>query len=102
MNYGNQKYVYIDKTEYAYKLITGGRRFFLSRPRRFGKSLFISTLKEILFGSKEMFEDLWIEKSDYRLAISRSLYRLDFTTLDIKSIDLFEQSLYHALKGASE
>src|SRR3990167_8137542 len=39
-----QGYLYIDKTRFAYDLITQGRRFFLSRPRRFGKSLFVSTL----------------------------------------------------------
>jgi hypothetical protein len=35
-------YLYVDKTEYVYKMITGGRRFFLSRPRRFGTSLLVS------------------------------------------------------------
>ena len=59
-------YLYVDKTEYAYKLITGGRRFFLSRPRRFGKSLFVSTLKEILTANKSIFDGLWIGNSDYQ------------------------------------
>jgi hypothetical protein len=58
-------YVYVDKTEYAYRMITGGRRYFLSRPRRFGKSLLVSTLKEILCGNKELFHNLWISNSDY-------------------------------------
>jgi hypothetical protein len=57
--------LYVDKTEAAYNLITQGYRYFLSRPRRFGKSLFVSTLDEILRGNKELFNDLWIEKSDY-------------------------------------
>src|SRR5579871_6763397 len=59
------KYLYVDKTQYAYNLITGGRRFFLSRPRRFGKSLFVSMLQEVLEGNKALFKDLWIERSDY-------------------------------------
>lgn len=59
-------YVYVDKTEYMYRMITGGRRFFLSRPRRFGKSLLVSTLKEILSGNKDLFNGLWITKSDYQ------------------------------------
>ena len=56
-------YVYIDKTKYIYNLITSGKVYFLSRPRRFGKSLLISTLKEIFDGNKEIFKDLWIYKT---------------------------------------
>ncbi len=56
----NENYVYIDKTEIALKLITNGRYYFLSRPRRFGKSLFLSTLKAIFQGKKELFEELYI------------------------------------------
>jgi len=52
--------VYIDKTEIAYKMIKQPARFFLSRPRRFGKSLFLDTLKEIYEGSKELFKGLYI------------------------------------------
>jgi hypothetical protein len=58
-------YLYVDKTKYAYDLITKGRRFFLSRPRRFGKSLFVSMLDEMLRGNKELFKDLWVAQSDY-------------------------------------
>src|SRR6266481_9279210 len=61
----NDGYLYVDKTEHAYNLITQGERYFLSRPRRFGKSLLVSTLEEILAGNKSLFKDLWIEKSDY-------------------------------------
>ena len=61
----NDNYLYVDKTKDIYNLITQGRRYFLSRPRRFGKSLLVSTLKEILVGNKSLFKDLWIEKSDY-------------------------------------
>ena len=54
-------YIYVDKTELIYNLYaTGGRYFFLSRPRRFGKSLLISTLKELFVGNKKLFTNLWI------------------------------------------
>ena len=53
-------YVYIDKTEYAYNMINSGKIYFLSRPRRFGKSLFVSTLLSIFEGKKELFKDLYI------------------------------------------
>ncbi len=52
--------IYVDKTEYAYHLIKQPGRFFLSRPRRFGKSLFVDTLKEIFEGNQKLFEGLFI------------------------------------------
>ena len=57
----DEGYVYVDKTELAYRLINGGRYYFLSRPRRFGKSLFLDTLKEIFEGNKRLFKGLYIE-----------------------------------------
>lgn len=54
-------YLYVDKTKEIYNLFDeGGQYYFLSRPRRFGKSLLISTLKEIFSGNKELFKGLWI------------------------------------------
>ena len=53
-----KKCLYVDKTKYAYDLIIQEQNFFLSRPRRFGKSVFISTLKEILLGKKNLFHNL--------------------------------------------
>ncbi|MBU6169686.1 MAG: AAA family ATPase, partial [Bacteroidetes bacterium] len=52
--------IYVDKTEYAFNLINTPGRFFLSRPRRFGKSLFVDTLKEIFEGNQKLFEGLYI------------------------------------------
>ncbi|HPD77643.1 MAG TPA: AAA family ATPase [Spirochaetota bacterium] len=57
--------LYVDKTEIIYRMITNAQFYFLSRPRRFGKSLLISTLEEIFKGNKELFKDLWIYKADY-------------------------------------
>jgi len=54
-------YVYVDKTPYAFRMIDQGKYYFLSRPRRFGKSLFLDTLKEIFEGNKALFEGLYIE-----------------------------------------
>jgi hypothetical protein len=53
--------MYVDKTQHIYNLCAHGKMYFLSRPRRFGKSLFLSTLKEVFMGSKELFKDTWIE-----------------------------------------
>ena len=62
----NKGCVYVDKTSWFQKLISGpNARFFLARPRRFGKSLMISTLKAIFEGRQELFEGLSISKSDW-------------------------------------
>ncbi len=53
-------YLYIDKTPEVYKLVRSGKVFFLSRPRRFGKSLLLSTIRYLFEGEKELFEGLWI------------------------------------------
>jgi hypothetical protein len=55
-----EKYVYVDKTEYVYQLTRVNSPYFLGRPRRFGKSLFLSTLKAYFLGKKELFEGLAI------------------------------------------
>ena len=55
-------YFYVDKTALMYQMVKTGRYYFLSRPRRFGKSLLISTLKAYFQGKKELFEGLAVEK----------------------------------------
>ena len=57
--------VYVDKTSFAKKLIDNGKHYFLSRPRRFGKSLFVNTLEHIFKGNKELFKGYQIYESDY-------------------------------------
>lgn len=58
-------YIYIDKTEYIYRLIAEGKYYFLSRPRRFGKSLLLSTIEEYFKGNREFFNGLAISKHDH-------------------------------------
>ena len=53
-------YIYVDKTEYIHELVNSGAYIFLSRPRRFGKSLLVDTLRCLFEGRKELFEGLWI------------------------------------------
>src|SRR5574344_2080455 len=55
-------YVYVDKTDLIYQLVTSGKIYFLSRPRRFGKSLLVSTLEHYFLGHKELFKGLAIEQ----------------------------------------
>ena len=54
-------YKYVDKTRYVHNLATGGKYYFLARPRRFGKSITIAVLNELYNGSRELFTGLWIE-----------------------------------------
>ncbi|MCR5766390.1 MAG: AAA family ATPase, partial [Treponema sp.] len=51
-----EKFLYVDKTEDIFNLVHSGKSYFLSRPRRFGKSLLISTLEAYFEGKKELFE----------------------------------------------
>jgi hypothetical protein len=53
-------YIYVDKTQYIYKLINQGKYYFLSRPRRFGKSLLLSTIRYLFENQKYLFKDLYI------------------------------------------
>ena len=60
-------FIYVDKTQYIAQLLNG-RVYFLSRPRRFGKSLFLSTLTAYFRGQKELFKGLYLEKAEEELA----------------------------------
>ena len=62
-------YVYVDKTDLIYRLVSEGNIYFLSRPRRFGKSLLISTLKNYFLGRKELFKGLAIDKLETEWAV---------------------------------
>lgn len=57
-----EDFLYVDKTEAIHRLLTAGDYFFLSRPRRSGKSLTLSTIKSIYTGQSELFTWLWIEE----------------------------------------
>lgn len=61
----NEGFFYIDKTMIIHRMITQGVAYFLSRPRRFGKSLLVSTLEALFLGKREIFSKLWIDSSDY-------------------------------------
>lgn len=55
-------YLYVDKTELIYKMVDTGNYYFLSRPRRFGKSLLVSTIEAYFKGKKELFKGLAMER----------------------------------------
>ncbi|MGM0379732.1 MAG: AAA family ATPase [Bacillota bacterium] len=92
----NEDYLYIDKTMYYKRLIDEGKYFFLSRPRRFGKTLLISTLKEIFKGNKEIFKDQWIY-NNYEFE-KHPVIHIDFNEINYKEgILKFKKSLINKL-----
>ena len=85
-------YAYVDKTEYIYDLITRGCYYFLSRPRRFGKSLLMSTIKAYYEGKRELFEGLAIAQKDVDWAAHPVLH-LDLNTEKYDSKEKLENVL---------
>ncbi|MCM1310500.1 MAG: ATP-binding protein [Bacteroides sp.] len=67
-------FVYVDKTALVHKLVIGGKYFFLSRPRRFGKSLLLSTIEMLFSGRKELFEGLAVSKMGWDWTIHPVLH----------------------------
>ena len=84
--------LYVDKTKQIYDLISSGDVFFLSRPRRFGKSLLCSTLEEIFKGNKELFKGLWIYDSDYSWE-KHPVIRIDMSGIAHESPERLEKGL---------
>ncbi len=60
----NDGYSYVDKTQFAWRMISNGRYYFLSRPRRFGKSMMVSTFNEIFKGNRPLFKNLYMGQLD--------------------------------------
>jgi hypothetical protein len=90
-------YLYIDKTEHVYRLASEGSYYFLSRPRRFGKSLLISTLKALFLGKRELFKGLAIDKNeDWDWAVHPVLH-LDLNTNKYDKAEVLEQKLDESL-----
>ena len=90
-------FVYVDKTEIAYNLIQKGEYYFLSRPRRFGKSLFLDTLKEIFEGRKELFKGLYIyDKWDW--GVKYPVLRVSLGSGVHKSVQDLSENLLWILK----
>jgi hypothetical protein len=80
-------FVYIDKTEKIHQMVDSGKYYFLSRPRRFGKSLLLDTMSELFSGSEELFKDLWIHnKWDWNN--KNPVIRISFSNIGISTIGL--------------
>jgi len=96
--------IYVDKTMYMYRLVANvnSKLFFVSRPRRFGKSLTISALKALFSGRRELFAGLAIDKADWKWE-KYPVIHFEFNDLDTTSLDTFEKSLsWHLERKLSE
>ena len=78
--------VYVDKTSFVESLVRNGKPYFLIRPRRFGKSLFLSTLRSYFEGRKDLFEGLAISKTETEWK-EYPVFYFDFTGKNYETVD---------------
>jgi len=79
--------LYVDKTQHIHGLLRAGKYFFLSRPRRFGKSLLLSTIKSIYQGRKDLFKGLWIE-NNWKWEQVHPVIHIGFSSIGYKTMGL--------------
>ena len=91
-------FLYVDKTALMYNLVTSGNYYFISRPRRFGKSILVSTLKAYFLGKKELFKGLAIEQLEQKWTVHPVLH-LDLNTENYNSKKVLEDRLALTLAG---
>ena len=85
-------YVYVDKTALVHQLATTGKIYFLCRPRRFGKSLLLSTLKAYFLGKKELFKGLAMESLETEWNV-HPVFHIDFNGIDSSKEGVVESTL---------
>ena len=94
-------YIYVDKTQNIYEMINRGKTYFLSRPRRFGKSLLVSTLEELFEGNKDLFEGLYIYDK-WEWEEKYPVIHLDFTNFNFDTPERLELSINTILEDIAE
>jgi hypothetical protein len=92
-----ENYVYVDKTAIIYDMISSGKYYFLSRPRRFGKSLLVSTLADIFSGNKELFDGLAIQSLPYDWK-KFPVIMMSFSDIPCKTPEALEQGIKNYLQ----
>ncbi|MEB3315613.1 MAG: AAA family ATPase, partial [Candidatus Melainabacteria bacterium] len=90
-------FLYVDKTREIYDLVSKPKAaYFLSRPRRFGKSLLVSTLEAIFRNERELFKGLWLDSSDYEWG-EYPVIKLDISAVDKNSVEELRDGLKRLL-----
>ena len=93
--------IYVDKTAFVYRLVSEGKYYFLARPRRFGKSLFISTLEAYFKGRRELFEGLAIDSLESAWQV-HAVLRFDFSRSRILGAQSIGNLIDNLLAGHEE
>ena len=88
----NEGFIYVDKTRYIERIVNGSKYYFLSRPRRFGKSLFLSLLKCFFEGKRHLFRGLYADTMDWDWTPHPVLY-LDFNNRKYKNVEKLDNLL---------
>jgi len=88
--------IYVDKTKYLYKIVSDNTYYFLSRPRRFGKTLFIDTLNAFFAGKRELFKGLYIYNQDWNWE-EYPIIRLDYNNIPTENREILEESIKNSL-----
>ena len=91
-------YYYVDKTAHIWRLHQAGKHYFLSRPRRFGKSLLVDTLKELFEGNEELFRGLYIHDR-WEWSVRHPVVRLDFAKGAFTEAGYLHQNVMAQLDG---
>lgn len=85
-------FVYVDKTALVYDMVTRGKTYFLSRPRRFGKSILVSTLEYYFKGERELFKGLAIDGMEKNWE-KHTVFHIDFNGLNFEKPDVLSSTL---------
>ena len=88
----NGGYVYVDKTDLVYSLVTEGKIYFLGRPRRFGKSLLVSTLEHYFLGHKDLFKGLKIDSLE-KDWLEYPVFHVDFNGINFARFGKLEEMI---------
>ena len=94
-------YAYVDKTALMYKMVSEGKYYFLSRPRRFGKSLLLSTLEAYFQGERELFQGLAVEQLETEW-VKHSIFHLDLNTAKYDTKEALDNMLNDFLTKAED
>lgn len=92
----NGGYKYVDKTQYVWQLVSRGKYYFLSRPRRFGKSLLVSTFEAFFKGKKDLFKGLYIADKEWDWC-EYPVFHLALNGQDYKSVESLDETLNYFL-----
>lgn len=94
--------IYVDKTKYIYQLLKKAKaQIFCSRPRRFSKSLTISTLEAIFEGKRELFKGLYIDSTDYDWSV-HPIIHIDFANGNVQTLELLTRTILETMQSTAQ